>query len=240
MNKIEIFESEEFGTIKTVIKNGEPWFIGRDVAKSLGYSNTKDALSNHVDTEDKRVIQKSENATFEIPNRGLTAINESGLYSLIISSKLQSAKKFKRWVTSEVLPSIRKNGTYEQKALGPMEMLELQFSALKEQKEKIAEHDERLSKIEDLSEVTTGQAVTIKKLVDKKVYEALKDAYHNKEIRNRTYKTIWKDYKAFFNITSYHCTLKKDFEKALEIVTNWTPQGELARDIDLSRRQMVC
>lgn len=109
---IEIFKSEEFGQIRTVLIDREPWLCGRDVSASLGYSNTKDALRKHVDAEDKQVIQRSQFATFEIPIRGLTFINESGLYALIFGSKLPSAKRFKRWVTSEVLPAIRKTGTY--------------------------------------------------------------------------------------------------------------------------------
>ena len=112
MNEIKIFENPEFGEIRIVLINGEPWFVGKDVAEILQYKNTKDALSTHVDSEDKRVIQRSENTTLDIPNRGLTIINESGLYSLILSSKLKTAKKFKRWVTAEVLPSIRKHGAY--------------------------------------------------------------------------------------------------------------------------------
>lgn len=79
---------------------------------ALGYANTKDAIYAHVDSEDKRIIQRSENTTLEIPNRGMTIINESGLYSLILSSKLEKAKRFKHWVTSEVLPCIRKHGGY--------------------------------------------------------------------------------------------------------------------------------
>lgn len=110
------------------MQDGEPWFVGKDVAEALGYKNTKDALISHVAEDDKRIIQRSEIATIEnhlpkevfpmnfvsveIPNRGLTAINESGLYSLIFGSKLETAKKFKRWVTSEVLPTIRKTGGY--------------------------------------------------------------------------------------------------------------------------------
>lgn len=110
--EIQIFKNEQFGQIRTLVKDGEPWFVGKDIAEALGYSNTKDALASHVDNEDKQVIQRSENATLEIPNRGMTIINESGLYSLILSSKLETAKAFKRWVTAEVLPSIRKNGEY--------------------------------------------------------------------------------------------------------------------------------
>ena len=117
MSNLEIFTNREFGSIRTLMKNGVPWFVGKDVAEILGYANTKDALSTHVDHEDKAIIQRSENATFEIPTRGLTIINESGLYGLILSSKLPTAKAFKRWVTSEVLPTIRKHHMYVSDAL---------------------------------------------------------------------------------------------------------------------------
>ena len=109
MEELKVFSNEELGNVRALEIDGEPWFVGKDVATILGYSNTKDAISSHVDDEDKQIFQKSENTTFEIPNRGMTIINESGLYSLILSSKLPNAKKFKRWVTTEVLPSIRKN-----------------------------------------------------------------------------------------------------------------------------------
>ena len=112
MNEVRVFEHEAFGQIRTVTIDGEPWFVGKDIAEALGYGNTKDALARHVDAEDKRILQRSENTTFEIPPRGLTIINESGLYSLILSSKLPGAKNFKRWVTSEVLPTIRRTGGY--------------------------------------------------------------------------------------------------------------------------------
>lgn len=115
MNKLRVFNSEEFGEIRTVSINGEPWFVGKDVAGALGYKNTKDALATHVDNCDK--IMGSQNTTPSIKdNMGReqypTWINESGLYALIFGSKLESAKRFKHWVTSEVLPSIRKHGGY--------------------------------------------------------------------------------------------------------------------------------
>ena len=109
---IEIFKNEEFGSVRVVVIDNDPWFVGRDVAAALGYANTKDALGKHVEAEDKQIIQRSQNATFEIPVRGLTIINESGLYSLMLMSKLPSAKRFKHWITSEVLPSLRANGIY--------------------------------------------------------------------------------------------------------------------------------
>lgn len=109
MTDLQIFNSPEFGQIRTVEKDGEPWFVGKDVAAALGYSNTRDALDRHVDIDDKNTVVNPDG------NRGnpnMTIINESGLYSLVLSSKLPTAKKFKRWVTSEVIPSIRKTGGY--------------------------------------------------------------------------------------------------------------------------------
>lgn len=95
-----VFNHPQFGELRTVEIDGVVWFVGKDVAEALGYSNTKDAITAHVASEDKKLIQRSEITTLEIPNRGMTIINESGLYSLILSSKLPSAKDFKHWVTT--------------------------------------------------------------------------------------------------------------------------------------------
>ena len=123
MNELQVFKNQEFGSVRTLVINNEPWFVGKDVAEALGYKNTKDALAKHVDSEDKEIL-KSQNATLEnIPNRGVTVVNESGLYSLVLSSKLPSAKKFKRWVTSEVLPALRKTGQYQVKELSGQELM---------------------------------------------------------------------------------------------------------------------
>lgn len=112
MNELTIFENPEFGSIRTVELDSEPWLVGKDVATALGYSDPADALKRHVDDEDKRILKTGETPVLNLPNRGLTIINESGLYSLVLSSKLPTARKFRRWVTSEVLPSIRRTGGY--------------------------------------------------------------------------------------------------------------------------------
>lgn len=113
MTDLIIFKNPEFGEMRMISLDGEPWAIGKDISTMLGHRDTKSALSDHVDPEDKRIIQKGQIATLDIPNRGMTIINESGLYSLIMSSKLPGAKRFKHWVTSEVLPTIRKHGAYK-------------------------------------------------------------------------------------------------------------------------------
>ena len=109
MNEIQIFKNDSFGAVRTVEVNGTPYFVGVDVAAILGYSNSRKALADHVDSEDKDCVTIRDAMNRD---RETTVINESGLYSLILSSKLPKAKEFKHWVTSEILPSIRKHGAY--------------------------------------------------------------------------------------------------------------------------------
>lgn len=113
-NNLKIFEKEEFGKVSTLLdEKSNVWFIGKEIAKILGYKNSSRDINRHVDEEDRKIIQNYRNGTLEkTSNRGVIIINESGLYSLILSSKLPKAKGFKHWITSEVLPSIRKTGTY--------------------------------------------------------------------------------------------------------------------------------
>lgn len=112
MNDLAIFENPEFGHIRGLKIEGEPWFVGKDIAEALGYADTAAALKKHVDDEDKKLFKADDLPTLKTSNYGAYLINESGLYSLMLKSKLPGAKKFKRWVTSEVLPSIRKTGAY--------------------------------------------------------------------------------------------------------------------------------
>lgn len=147
MNEVRIFENAEFGSVRTVEVNGEPYFVGKDVAEILGYAEPRSAVSKRVDDEDRGV------AKMETPSgvQEMTVINESGLYSLILSSKLPNAKKFKHWVTKEVLPSIRKHGGYiaGQETMSDDELLE---KAVLVAQKKIAERDkiiaEQKAKIE--------------------------------------------------------------------------------------------
>ena len=129
MNELKIFKNSEFGEIRTVDIGGEPWFVGKDVAEVLGYSNPRKAIGDHIDDEDKGVTKCDTLGG----SQELTVINESGLYSLILSSKLPTAKAFKRWVTSEVLPAIRKHGLYATEEL--IANLDLAIEALKALKE---------------------------------------------------------------------------------------------------------
>ena len=155
------FHHEMFGDIRAIEKDGEPWFVGKDVAVALGYSNARDALAKHVDNEDKKILT-SQNATLEklnIPNRGLTIINESGLYSLVLSSKLPQAKVFKHWVTAEVLPSIRRHGAYAttptiEKIIASPEFGIALLKNLQQEQNMRREAEERVRKLKPLADYT--------------------------------------------------------------------------------------
>lgn len=144
MNELKVFDSPEFGQVRTIVINSEPWFFGKDVAVALGYKNTSDAISKHVDDEDKGVAKCDTLGGMQ----DLSIINESGVYSLVFGSKLPNAKKFKHWVTSEVLPSIRKHGMYAvDELIANPELAIRAFTALKEEREKnkaLQEDNERM------------------------------------------------------------------------------------------------
>ena len=132
MNELKIFENPDFGKVRTMEINGEPYFVGKDVAEILGYSNPQKALRDHIDEEDKTL-----NDLFTVNGTKGVLINESGLYSLILSSKLPKAKEFKRWVTSDVLPSIRRHGLYAtDELIANPDIAIAAFQALKEEREK--------------------------------------------------------------------------------------------------------
>ena len=132
MEELQIFSNAEFGEVRTLILNNEPWFVGKDAAGILSYKDTADAIKRHVDDDDKLTRRFTDSGQ----SREMYIINESGLYSLILSSKLPTAKKFKRWVTSEVLPSIRKHGLYaKEELLDNPDIAIAAFKALKEERE---------------------------------------------------------------------------------------------------------
>lgn len=153
MNEVMTFSNDEFGTIRTLSINNEPWFVGKDVAEKLGYKEPRSAVSKKVENDDRGV------AEMDTPSgkQNMTIINESGLYSLILSSKLESAKRFKRWVTGEVLPSIRKSGGYIS-GQEDMSDADLMAKALLVAQKQI---DERQKKIEEMTpHAILGQAIT--------------------------------------------------------------------------------
>lgn len=217
MNKLQIFNSEEFGDIRTVTIENEPWFVGKDVAEALGYGNSRDALAAHIDDEDKTIIQKSDFPTLEIPNRGIVVINESGLYSLILSSKLPNAKRFKHWVTSEILPTIRKTGSY-QKPLTTVEQIQVIATGF-------LDHEERLNRLENTMTIDYAQQESIRDLVSSVVIAHLggKESNAYKEIGKKVFAECNRDIKIYFAVNARNNIPKLRFEEAMEYVKNWHP-----------------
>lgn len=163
MANIQIFTSPEFGDIRTVDQNGEPWFVGKDVAAALGYSNHRKALIDHVDEQDKGVTKCDTLGG----SQEVTVINESGLYSLIFGSKLESAVRFKRWVTSEVLPALRKTGSYM------MPKLSKEMQALFMLDNRTQRQEERLTALENTMTVDYNQQRVLRKAISRAVIAAL-------------------------------------------------------------------
>ena len=243
MNELKIFQSEEFGEIRTATIDNEPWFVGKDVAEALGYSNTKDAIASHVAEEDKQVIQKSEITTFEIPNRGLTVINESGLYALIFGSKLKSAKRFKHWVTSEVLPSIRRTGQYQ------MPNLSKEMQAIVLLDTRTVKMEKRLDKLEFDIPLYGSEADELSNHVKRKGVSILggknSEAYKDSNIRSAVYHDIYDQIKREFGIysddgkpRSYKALKRKYIYDAHELIDTYEAPLYLRESIDGANAQL--
>lgn len=215
MNDLQIFNSEEFGQIRTVTIDNEPWFVGYDVADALGYKNQSDALAKHVAEEDKQVLQKSQITTLAfVPNRGFTCINESGLYALIFGSKLESAKRFKHWVTSEVLPSIRKTGHYG-KPMSIPEQIQLLAKGNVELSEKIEQVDKRIDNLEQDMPLYGCEIEEVKNHISRKGVSILggkqSEAYHDASIRGSVYSDMYRQLKREYGAVSSYKSIKRKY-----------------------------
>ena len=216
-NDIQIFKSDEFGSVRTLTIGGEPWFVGKDVAMVLGYSDTNKAVSMHVDDEDKKLNDKT---SLSFGQRGATLINESGMYSLILSSKLPTAKKFKHWVTSEVLPSIRKTGSYG-KPMSQLEIAQYSINLLIEQERKMkaleaqqGEQVKRLDIIDSRLEVLNGVHI---EGTGRDRLNAMVRAYVVK--KGISYAEGWKNFKKAYNHAFRTCLGA--------LLTNYTKKNNL-------------
>ena len=241
MNQLEVFKNREFGQIRTVTVDGEPWFVGKDIAEALGYKNTKDAILTHVMDEDKKIFQRSELATLEnhipksvlnvkfvdanFPNRGLCFINESGMYALVFGSKLESAKRFKHWVTSEVLPQIRTTGTY-QKPMTLQEMMRVQLGM-------IDGHEERITHLENTMTIDYGQQQDLRKAVNKRVIEVLggKGAPAYRALSKKVFAECNHDIQDYFGVNSRNNIPVMRYEEAVTYVDGWNPGNNTILEI---------
>jgi len=232
MTDIQIFNNPEFGSIRTIEQNGEPWFVGKDVAEALGYSNASKALADHVDEQDKL----NNESLVSLGQRGGWLINESGLYSLCFSSKLEGAKKFKRWVTSEVLPSIRKTGNYM------MLKLSKEMQALFLLDQRTVQQEQRITALESSMVVDYGQQQALKNAVNRVVMHALggKDApaYLDKSTRDKVYSECNRDIQNWFRVNSRNNIPRKRFDEAVEYIQRWKPSTNTVMMIQQANEQI--
>ena len=214
MHNLQIFNSEEFGDIRTVQLNNEIYFVGKDVATALGYERAAKAIQDHVDTDDKDEVPIQDSIG---RMQKASVINESGLYALIFGSKLESAKRFKHWVTSEVLPAIRKTDSY-QKPLTPQEMLRIQLGM-------IDNHEDRITDLEQNMTIDYGQQMVLGDTVSKVVIDALggKESNAYKEIGKKVFAECNRDLKHYFNVNARNNVPKKKFDEAMQYVKSWQP-----------------
>lgn len=239
MTDIQIFNNPDFGDIRTVEIDGEAWFVGKDVAGALGYAKPLGAVSTHVEKDDslKRGLMDSLGREQET-----IFINESGLYALIFGSKLDSAKKFKKWVTSEVLPAIRKNGGYTMPistndkimllAQGHME-LQQEVDSIKKDMESLkmdlpilpVEEDRITSAVKRKGLAVMGGKTS--------------NVYRDKSIRRKVYQGIYANLKYNFQIKTYRALKRSQVDKAIDIINNYQPPYVLAEQIDSANAQQT-
>lgn len=219
MSELKIFNFEE-NEVRTQVIDGEPWFVGKDVTGVLGYSNSRDAISRHVFDDDKGV------AFHDTPggNQSLVIVNESGLYALVFGSKLDSAVKFKKWVTKEVLPAIRKTGSY-QIPKDPMDALRLMFQATEQTQEKVNQVDARVIHLEQNVKLEPGEYTYIGKSISRKVYQIGKErAYSmNKQQKEELFKAINKEIAEITGVRTRTQLRQKDYKKVIEFIDDWEP-----------------
>lgn len=236
MNELQIFNSEEFGDIRTITIDNEPWFVGIDVAKSLGYANPKNAVPKHVSEEDKLSTQ----IEYAGQRREVTIINESGLYSLIFGSKLESAKRFKRWVTSEVLPAIRKTGSY-QKPMTIAEQIQLLAQGNVELEEKIEAVNDDLQEFKKDMPLLALECQKITKAKNQKVVPMLggKDApaYKDNSLRQLVYSDIDAQLRREFGVNTYKAIKRSQCDVAIKIINEYELPMYLKDHIDAENAQ---
>lgn len=239
MNELQIFNNEEFGNIRSLVIDNEPWFVGKDVAEALGYKNVRDSLARHIDSDDKRdgVVIHDSMGREQKP----IIINESGLYSLILSSKLESAKKFKHWVTSEVLPTLRKTGSYAKVPTDPRELLMLTIKAHEQTAQRVDVLEEKVSDLEKSTTIDSSQQYTLERIAKTTVISALGgiDSRAYQLMSRKLFSSIWRDYKKYFKLGSYRDTLKTDYENAKNYLESWSPEVNISLKIKEYNSQLA-
>ncbi|MGP9007273.1 BRO family protein [Staphylococcus aureus] len=220
MQELQTFNFEEL-PVRTLEVDGEPYFVGSDIAKILGYQKPQNAIATHVDLEDKTttLIQ----GTGSNYKSNAVIINESGLYSLIFSSKLENAKRFKRWVTSEVLPTLRKTGAYQVPS-DPMQALRLMFEATEETKQEIKNVKGDVIDLKENQKLDAGDYNFLTRTINQRVAHIQRlHAITNQKQRSELFRDINSEVKKMTGASSRTNVRQKHFDDVIEMIANWFP-----------------
>lgn len=236
MNELQIFENEEFGAIRTVTINNEPWFVGKDVAEALGYSDQNKAIAMHVDEEDKL----NDKTASSLGQRGGWFINESGVYALVFGSKLESAKKFKHWVTKEVLPSIRKTGAYH--PMSTDEKIQVLAQGNIELNKKVDNLNKDLQDFKQDMPLLALECQRITRAKNQKVVPLMggknAPAYKNKSLMRKVYSDIDNQLRREFGVNTYKAIKRNQCDLAVEIIKGYDLPICLKEEIETENSQM--
>lgn len=209
LNELQIFEKEDFGSIRTIMVEDEPWFVASDICKALEIQNVTQAVQK---------LDDDERSMFNIGRQGnANCVNEYGLYNLVLSSRKKEAKEFKRWITHEVIPQIRQTGGY-QKKLSPQEMMRIQLGM-------IDNHEERIANLENNMTIDYGQQRVLEDIVNKTVIDVLggKSSCAYKEVSRKVFAECNRDLKHYFDVNARNNVPKIRFDEAVEYARNWKP-----------------
>ncbi|HDA0727062.1 TPA: ORF6C domain-containing protein [Staphylococcus aureus] len=220
MQELQTFNFEEL-PVRTLEVDGEPYFVGSDIAKILGYQKPQNAIATHVDLEDKTttLIQ----GTGSNYKSNAVIINESGLYSLIFSSKLENAKRFKRWATSEVLPTLRKTGAYQVPS-DPMQALRLMFEATEETKQEIKNVKDDVIDLKENQKLDAGDYNFLTRTINQRVAHIQRlHAITNQKQRSELFRDINSEVKKMTGASSRTNVRQKHFDDVIEMIANWFP-----------------
>ena len=212
--EVKLFNSPEFGKLRGLEIDGDPWFVGRDVAQALGYGEGKslaNAVANHVDELDRSVTEMMT----EAGKRNMVIINESGLYALIFGSKLESAKRFKRWVTAEVLPAIRKTGSYQQRPLSIPQQIQMIAQGYSDLGQQVTEVQAEVTDLKDNMPLYACETEEVSNHVKRKLVDILggkqSGAYADRNLRSAVFSDIYSQIKREYGLVSSYKSIKRKY-----------------------------
>ena len=249
MNDIQVFQDVQFGKVRAIIIKNEPWFIGKDVCATLGYARPDNAVTDRVDEEDRIYVDSKTHPEIkdkidyrELGQRGGWLINESGLYAVIFGSQLESAKAFKKWVTSKVLPSIRKTGGYGVPHTIP-EQIQLLAQGNVELNKRVDDIQAEVEALKMDLPILPIEADKITEAARKKGVAVLggkqSNAYNNRGLRQKLYNNLYSNLKYNFGVKSYKSIKRSQCDKAIEVIQRYEPPFFLAQQIESVNAQQT-